>query len=229
MRHLLYVPIIHGEADMGSAGRELSQKSAELLGQSRWLLHQKMVCMFWNSLTAFLLSLDPSLLRVYQDGLATDGRVGRRIVEEAAARGSQNYQLILQLLDRGAEIRKTENPSLLLREHSSLRSSLLGESEGQEQLTADLYLEKIYGLTKDRDSYIARSIGDTLKEGELGVLFIGAHHDVASLLPTDILVRMVKDTEKVRAYFVELTQGQDGKRLEELAAYLASPVEQLPN
>ncbi|HNY33468.1 MAG TPA: hypothetical protein PKK68_02315 [Methanothrix soehngenii] len=51
----------------------------------------------------------------------------------------------------------------------------------------------MYGQVKDRlllerDLFIARAIDATLPEGETGLLFIGAAHDVLSKLAGDIEV-----------------------------------------
>ncbi len=225
MRRLLLVPIIHDEADMGSLGAALAHRSAELAGDSRWALHQRTVGQFWASIEAFLLSIDPRQMKLYQDGLAAGGEMGLRIVQEAARRGSRNYQTVLKLLSQGAEIRQTEDAQLLLDERQSILSSLRQESpqEGQPGIpsrtaTADQLLEQ-------RDQFIARTIGETLRAGELGVLLIGAHHNVQPHLPVDITVVAVKGRRQVSDYLSDLFQGRDDARLQELAAYLASPVD----
>ena len=82
-------------------------------------------------------------------------------------------------------------------------------------------------LTAQRDKFIADAIEGTLKEGELGVLFIGAYHNVSSELASDITVRMVKDPTRVGAYFRELLSGEDPAKLEAVAAHLTAPVEDL--
>ena len=224
MRTLLYVPIIHDEADMGSAGTALARRSAELWGNRRWKIHKDTVRGFWESIGTYLLSLDPRRLRVYQDGLAADGEVGRRIVNEAASRGSKNYQLVLDLLDRGAALRKTEDALLLLREYENIFARAQQGSAGEQPWDIRRDREQDDLLTEERDRFIADTIAATLREGELGVLFIGAYHHVISRLAADISVDMVKNREKVSAYFDELVRGRDDKTLEELALYLSAPV-----
>ena len=186
MRRLLYVPILHDEADPGSVGTALARKSAALSGERRWALHKESVHKFWESVASYLGSFDPGRLTVYQDGLAAGGDIGRRIVEEATRRGSKNYQLVLQLLDGGAEIRKTEDPVLLLSEYERVH----GEAR---QDTGEESLLQARGdhLLEERDSFIANRVSATLREGELGVLFIGAHHNVVSRLAADIWVETV--------------------------------------
>lgn len=224
MRQLLYVPIIHDEADMGSAGAALAQKSAALSGDRRWALHKETVEKFWESIRAFLLSFDARRLRVYQDGLAADGEIGMRIVEEAARRGSKSYQLVLDMINRGAELRKTEDLVLLLKEHENIVRHMEQEMAGDQPLSAKEYRLERNRLMEERDKFIAEAINATLKEAELGVLFIGAYHKVAPLLAGDISLEVLKDRQKVEAYFEELLSGQEDKRFEELAKYLSSPV-----
>lgn len=225
MRRLLLVPIIHDEADMGSLGAALARRSAELSGESRWALHKRTVGQFWASIETFLLSLDPDTLKVYQDGLAAGGEMGLRIVQEAARRGSRNYQTVLKLLSQGAEIRKTEDAQLLLDERQSILNSLRQESSQEGQPGIPSRTAPADQLLEQRDKFIARTIGETLKAGELGVLFIGAHHNVQPHLQVDITVVAVKDRRQVSDYLSELFQGRDDARLQELATYLASPVD----
>lgn len=223
MRRLLYVPIIHNEADLGSAGATLAQKSAALSGDRRWMMHKETVDKFWETVATYTRSFDPHKLRVYQDGLAADGETGRRIVREAVVRGSKNYQLVLELLDRGAELRTTEDPVLLLQEHENLLRQMHQEFAGEGEGDTEQYRLQRDRLMEERDRFIAETIGTTLKEGEVGVLFVGADHDVATRLPADISVTAVKDPEKVMAYFEELLHGQDERNLAVLAQNLTSP------
>lgn len=224
MRRLLYVPIIHDEADMGSAGATLAHQSAAMAGKKRWETHTVIVRGFWESIASYLSSFDVSRLKVYQDGMAVDGETGRRIVEEAAKRGSINYQLIRDLLEKGAELRKTEDPVLLLQEHEGIRTAVQQNSATQDQQTGELRRLQQNRLTEQRDEFIAATINATLREGELGVLFLGAYHNVVARLARDIRVQYVKDPELVRAYFAELLAGHDDRKLEELATHLAAPV-----
>lgn len=220
MRELLYVPIIHSESDLGSLGAAIDRRSASLYGEKRWAEHKETVARFWKSVADYLLSLDVGGLKIYQDGLAANGELGRRIVEEAARRGSTNHQVVLQLLSKGAEVRKTEDASLLMEE---LR--LAREESGAASIPnlGDLSFSKAR-LTEERDKFIARTIDETLKQGETAVLFIGAYHNVHLYLPADITVEYLKEQERVKAYFEELVSGGRGKRFQELARYLACPI-----
>ena len=224
MRTLFYVPIIHEESDLGSLGPALDMASASLFGEKRWTRHKETVAAFWKAVAAYLDSVDPRDFRIYQDGLAADGDLGRRIVDEAAKRGSKNHRIVLDLMGRGAQIHRTEDLSLLLEERQQVARGSQGESSGPGAENGAEYNRQVELLTRQRDSYIAKQINDTLKEGETGILFIGAYHDVPSYLNNDIQVIPIKDKEKVRAYFRELISSLGGRRLGHLATYLASPV-----
>lgn len=224
MRRLLCVPIIHSQADMGSAGAVLAQESRALMGEQRWARHEAVVDGFWESVAAYLRSFDARQVRVYQDGMAVGGAVGRRIVEEVAARGSKNYQLILELLKSGAELRKTEDPVLLFQERENILGVMQPGMGPERPQNSPQYQQQRDRLMAERDKFIAGTIDAILKEGELGVLFIGANHNVAARLPGDISLEAVKSQEKVQAYFAELYLGRDEKRFEELSQYLTAPV-----
>jgi hypothetical protein len=216
VRKLLYVPIIHSESDLGSLGAAIDRRSASLYGEKRWAEHKKTVAMFWKSVAAYLLSLDAASLKLYQDGLPTNGELARRIVEEAAKRGSMNHQVIWQLLSKGAEVRKTEDASLLMEELRRAR-----EESGAASIPnpGDSSLSRAC-LMEERDRFIARTIDETLKQGETAVLFIGAYHNVHLYLPRDITIEYLKEQEKVKAYFEELVSGGKGRKFQELARYL---------
>jgi len=63
-----------------------------------------------------------------------------------------------------------------------------------------------------------------LNDGETGILFIGAYHNVIPKLPEDIEIHEVKETRKVREYQRLLPNpGGDKKYFEQLAEYLVSP------
>jgi hypothetical protein len=223
MRQLLYVPLMHDQADLGSLGAALAQKTAAVTGARRWAIHEETMHKFWETVATYLRSFDSHYLKLYQDGLPIGGKMARRVVEEAAQKGSKNYQLILDLLHRGAELQQTEDPRLLLREYENIRRSVQQESAGAEHVKTPQYKLEAHRLMSERDQVMADTINATLKEGEIGVLFIGAHHNVVPLLPADISVTAVRDREHVGAYFEELLQGQDDRKFAALAQHLASP------
>lgn len=225
MRDLLYIPILHTESDLGSLSSAVSRQSIELAGEERWAKHRDVVGQFWQRITDYVLSLEPTSLRIYQDGLAADGEAGLKIIEEAARRGNPNYGLILELVRHRAVFRKTEDVTLLLSEWQNLLQAIgLGEkatADGATTRDPKAYQSKGKLLLKARDQFIARTINETLAEGERGILFLGAYHDVRPYLARDIVVEEVKRISKVRAYFQALlVRPQDWQKL---ADYLTSP------
>ena len=224
MRKLLYVPIIHTESDLGSAGLAIDARSAALVGRKKWAKHKETVQKFWAHLGHYFGSLDTANLKIYQDGLPADGQLGKKIIEEAARRGSENYQIVLSLMNRGAEVVKTESPSLLIEEYKHAiqvaRSGLA--KRGTPGRASDESGRD--SLMRQRDEFVAKTVDATLNEGETGVLFMGSYHDVLSLLPEDIVVEHLKDRHKINAYFRELTSGRDWGRFEQMANYLSSPI-----
>lgn len=209
---------------MGSLGPVLEKASASYLGERRWARHSETVSAFWRAIREFLSSVDAETLRVYQDGLAAEGELGRKVVEEAARRGSNNHRILLELMGRGAELRRTEDIDLLLEERRQVLNATGGDSEGHGVIDRPEYQRKKEKLADQRDRFVAERINETLKPGETGLLFMGADHDVLSHLAGDIIVISVKEREKVRAYFQELLVGQDEDKFESLARYLASTV-----
>ncbi len=220
MRKLLYVPIIHTEFDMGSVASAIEGKSASLCGEERWAKHKETVAKFWQSLTRYFDSLDATNLKIYQDGLPADGELGRKIIEEGARRGSKNHELILNMMQRGAEIRRTEDPSLLQEEYKYITRLARSKSFAEKALAYAGYKLRKGRLMDERDKFIAKTLNETLKEGETGVLLMGSHHNVAPYLAKDIAVEEVKEREKVNAYFKELASRGDERRFEQLAEYL---------
>jgi hypothetical protein len=223
MRKLLYVPIIHLGSDLGSAATTIDKTSASFCGEERWSKHKETVTKSWANIADYFAGVDATNLKIYQDGLPVDGELGQKILEEGAKRGSKNYQIILDLIEKGAEIRKTEDTALLKEEYESITKLNQAKSSADRKRALANYKVGRNRLTRERDKFIAKTIDKTLKEGETGVLFIGSYHDVLSHLPKDIAVQQIKDREMINAYFEELIAGKNEKRLEELAEYLISP------
>jgi hypothetical protein len=226
MRKLFLVPIIHTPADMGTIGAPLSDASAAILGKALWDEHQKTVSRFWNSVSRFFISLQIDNIKIYQDVLVAAGEDGLKIVNEGVRQGSENYEIIFGLLRKGAILIKTEDIALVQREYSYIKKLTSAKSTRERETAALRYKLAQRKLLEDRDNFIARTIESTLKEGETGVLFIGAYHDVLSRLPADIQIVQVKEITKVREYHRVLTGigEKTQERYQQLAEYLVSPV-----
>lgn len=224
MRKLLYIPIIHTESDLGSAGLTIGRISSSFYGAKRWDRHKTAVYEFWQRVLDYVNTIDANNLKVYQDGLLVDGELGRKIIEEGARKGSKNYEIVLDLIKRGAGIRVTEDAALLKEEYEHISKVTHAESPAERTAALNEYELRKDPLTKERDKFVAKTINETLGEGEVGILFIGAHHDVLPHLAPDIVVKQIKDQEKMRAYFKELMHEKNEERFEQLARYIAAPI-----
>jgi hypothetical protein len=191
MRKLVLARIVHTGADMGSMKEGLAKEGMEKIGKERWLENERKIEKFWEDTEKEIdgLGLDYSKLRVYQDGLPAGGQMGAHIVSETAKKGSKNYLIIKNLMERGATIEATESPQLLMKEYDHIKAIISAKTPA-EKADAILRYDAVKDeLMRDRDTYIAGRIDDTLKDGETGLLFIGASHDIRSKLPPDIEVK----------------------------------------
>lgn len=225
MKKLYLIPIIHTSADMGSLAPTLDKKTSVELRPELWQKHKEIVAGFWDSISRFIDSLNVNGFRVYQDGLITDGTEGLRIIREGISQGSRNYDIVGKLLGKGAVLMKTEDLSLVKQEYSHI-TKMTGSKSLEERGVAALRYKLAKGkLLKQRDDFIAKRIEESLGEGETGILFIGAYHNIIPNLPADIKVVRVKEVDKVREYHtVLINKRRWGRYLQELSEYLVSPV-----
>ena len=192
MRELILVPIVHLPSDMGSMAAELMKVGKQKLGLEKWKENEAKIQKYWAEVEQALekLKLDWSTVRIYQDGLPHAGEeLVKRIVEKAEQQQSQNYKLLKKLLEKGASIEGTESPALLVKEFTSIRAWLQSQDETERKRAKEAYERTKGKLLNQRDSFIADRINETLKPGETGILFVGAHHQVGSKLSSDIRVK----------------------------------------
>jgi hypothetical protein len=192
-RELIIVKIIHSMEDLGSMGGGLAKDGMEKFGRKKWQESQKSIEKLWEVIEKQIEELDIDLerTRVYQDSLPCGGEIALRIINEIAARGSKNFQIIKKLLDGGATIEATENKELLRKEYEHLKSIVMASGKEEKIESLRLYENARDRLMDDRDGYIAKIIDSTLKEEETGLLFIGAAHDVISKLPKNIKIKNI--------------------------------------
>lgn len=190
MRRLIYIPIIHGEIDMGSLSDRLKHEYIAKFGEDKWHEYCKVSDELWIEIRRRLerLKLDYKKVKLYQDGLPKNGRE-LDIIRELSEKGSENYKLLLDLIGNGAQIIGTEDPQLLIREYNHVKGIVRETSitDGKEKL--EKHREIGAALLSERDNYIARRIDESLGDnGETGILFIGIAHKVDERLPMDIKV-----------------------------------------
>lgn len=225
MKRLIYVPIIHMSADLGSIAKEVDKRGIAGFGEEFWKKHRETISGFWDSIVKYFANLEVKDFKIYQDGMVTDGEVGQKIVEEGIKAGSKNYEIVADLLERGAILVQTEDFKLVKEERDRLVAITQAKSTAQKIIAFIRYKLLKNRLLNKRDKYIAKRIDETLHEDQTGIIFIGAYHNIIPELPEDIQVKEIKDTKKVKEYQkVLLYRKGDTKRLEELSKYLLSPV-----
>lgn len=218
MRRLIYIPIVHSDADMGSMSESLEQVYRKKYGRRKWTQRTKIVEKIWKEVERkiSLLPLDYAKVKIYQDGLPKCGRE-LEIAKSAAAGGSKNYQLVLGLVEKGAQLIGTEDPNLLIQEYHQLRNTL-DNLQGKSHLPpkgkllrsrsapmnrraagfgAETSPDAVEGFVSQRDKYIALRIDKTLRDGETGFLFVGVVHRVNEMLPPDIQISYLLPTQNV--------------------------------
>jgi hypothetical protein len=180
MAHLLYVPVVHGSAEMGSAASGYQAAFIARFGEQKWRERCDEYNAIWRAIQE---GIDQRIqqrgvtlqhVRLYQDSLPVCGHEAA-LVTQLAEQGSENHKLLGVLMQRGAVLVGSESPELLLEEYRLLQAP--GHTEAQAS-----------ALLEQRDRFIAQRIAETLGERELGILFIGALHRVHLYLPRQIAV-----------------------------------------
>jgi len=183
VRQLIYIPVIHTEVDMGSMAGSLKEAYLSRYGEERWASHVKAIEQMWDGIKRKLdaLTLDYPKTKLYQDGLPLCGKE-LQIVTEVAARGSHNYRILLDLVQKGCTLLGTESPQLLLKEYRHIKEAV-GEGNHPMPFWKRLRSQwQAQRLLVRRDRFIARRIAETLQEGETGLLFMGIQHEVDRFL-----------------------------------------------
>jgi hypothetical protein len=224
MRTLIYVPIIHTGADLGSLAEDVTKRGITSLGEEVWKEHIKTVEGFWDVIAHYFGSINVSEMKIYQDGMVAEGEIGRKIVEEGIKSGSKNYEIISSLLQKGAILVKTEDFALVKRERDYLVELTKAKTRIGKLIAYLKYRLIKNELLRKRDEFIANRINGTLNQGETGIIFIGAYHNIIPMLDKDIMIKEIKEIEKIRDYQEALLHGKGGtKRFKELSEYLLSP------
>jgi len=225
MRTLLYVPVIHTSADLGAIAKDVNKRGIIDLGEAVWREHGRTVAGFWDALAAYFDPIDVSGMKIYQDGMVADGEVGQKIIEEGVKSGSRNYEILSKLLNRGAMLVKTENLQFVMEERDRLLDITKAKSTSRKLIAFAKYKLLKNRLLKKRDKFINGRIEETLNQGEKGIIFIGAYHNIKDILAKTIMIKEIKDIQKVREYQKLLPFCIKHKeRFGKLSKYLLEPV-----
>ena len=179
MARLIYVPVVHSTAEMGSAASAYKAAFVARYGEGKWEERSAEFDVIWRVIADLIKTcrLDLKRVKLYQDSIPVCGRE-TALVHDLASQGSRNHQLLEILMSEGATLVGTESPTLLLDEYKFLQSPERTEAQAAALLDA-------------RDRFIAGRIDATLGDDEDGILFIGALHKVANFLPRRIKVEYV--------------------------------------
>jgi len=187
-RTLIYLPIVHTQADMGALKESVAQATLEKMGRAGLARKTAAIDKIWTEIEAAIEALPLSFdrVRLYQDGLPVCGREAE-IVTELAQAGSRNHQLLLRLMAQGAVLMGTESGDLLVQEYQSAKQSLTTRPPRAAGVAAANRAWSA-ALLQRRDQFMAQRINDTLKDGETGILFLGMLHSLEQYLNPDVKV-----------------------------------------
>jgi hypothetical protein len=179
VRLLIYVPVVHSEAELGSLTREIRSMFLEAFSVEDWSRLRAAIEAMWDGIRNKLLALPLrwQQTRLYQDGLPVCGRE-HQIVRDVAKQGSRNHQILLELMNRGATLMGTEDPELLVREYRRIKRLVQASRNQASAPVVEKLKQEGDGILRDRDEFIARRIDSTLGDDETGVLFLGLLHTV---------------------------------------------------
>ncbi|MBI2216621.1 MAG: hypothetical protein HYU51_04925 [Candidatus Rokubacteria bacterium] len=188
-RLVICIPIIHSQADMGAMAHSVRRVSAKKLGRDAWERNVNVIDEMWQGLrdTVEGWELPWDKVRLYQDGLPQCEREVE-IVTTLAQAGSRNHQLLLSLMSRGAVLMGTESPDLLVEEYQLALEGLAAEDSDAAAPGTPEREARSRALLARRDRYIAARINESLRPGEIGLLFIGMLHAPERCLARDIRV-----------------------------------------
>jgi len=189
LKKLFYVPVIHTEADMGSVAEPLKREYIQRYGPKKWQEHINAIHSMWQGIRQkiFALELDYKNTKVYQDGLPVCNKE-LAIANDLAEAGNENYKIISELLQRGAKLLGTEDPTFLLEEYNYIKDVAQIDNLEEKERAIKEYGKKAKDILEKRDQFIADRITRTLMEGETGILFIGMKHQVDEKLSGEIKV-----------------------------------------
>jgi hypothetical protein len=186
-RRLIWIPIVHTEADLGNMAESVRNLYVRKMGRAKWAKHVADIDRLWREIRAKVkgMHLDYSKVRLYQDGLPDCGHE-EQIVRGLARAGSQNHRLLADLMEKGATIMGTESLGLLLKEYNLAHEALVASDRRESPDAAARRGALSKAILEKRDRHIGARIAETLQPGETGLAFLGALHSLTGRLPPDI-------------------------------------------
>ena len=78
MRTLIYVPVIHSSADLGSLAKEVTKRGMADFGQEFWAEHERTILAFWDAIIKHFDSVEVSDLEYTRTGWSRTARSRRK-------------------------------------------------------------------------------------------------------------------------------------------------------
>jgi len=188
MRTFYIVRIFHPLEELGTMSGPFQQVEQMELGRQKATMRRVQKEKNFRLMAEKVVQL--RFNRIYMDGFpAEQAEVEILLYNNFIEKQFPTFLLIASLVQKGAILMGTEDPELLREEYQYLQE-VARVVETQELPEGDYsWLEKMgQDILKRRDDFIAARIDSTLKDGETGVLFIGAMHQVEKRLPDDIQI-----------------------------------------
>ena len=160
-RRLIWVPIIHTQADLGSVSGAVKALYARKIGLKGWNRRVATIDDLWRRTREEIQSalggdMDYRTVRLYQDGLPNCG-YEFRIVRDMIEAGSMNHRLLLELMEKGARLMGTESPELLIEEYELVRGVLRSLEEKTGDAPLNTGTVPMLGLSPDENGMTGQS------------------------------------------------------------------------
>ena len=138
---------------------------------------------YWDQVENQVSSLELKLGRIdriFHELISAGGEDGAKVIKDL---NDRSYQIVENRLGKGTQLEATEEAELLTEFMDWSRCLLLGLQNQQVFTTVYEYYTE---ANKKRNEHIAKKIDETLREDEVGILFMREGHQIQ--FPLDIKV-----------------------------------------
>ena len=138
---------------------------------------------YWNEVETQMSHLEQKLGKIdkiYHELIHVGSEDGIKTIKEL---NEKSYQIAVNRLDKGAQVEATEEAELLTEFMDWSRCLTIGL---QNQKVLKQVYESYVEISKKRNEHITQRIDETLKEDEIGILFMREGHQIQ--FPEDIQV-----------------------------------------
>jgi len=130
---------------------------------------------YWSEIKSRVSDLQAKLgkiNKIYHELVDVDGKKGLEVIKNL---NKKSYQIVRTLFQEGAVLEAVEDGNLVKESMDWARClAIYPQSERALRKIYQFYIE----VTQERDTYIARRIDKTLKDNEIGILFIRENNNV---------------------------------------------------